>query len=171
MNEIAQALIAHGFRRAWLIDTEFKQPRGGRPEAHCIVARCIITGKTLRLWVSGEQAPRCPFALDRSELFVCFSADAEVGVFLKLGWPPPLCILDLYSEYLRIRNGLPRRGEGNGLLDALAYFGEPTMGVVEKDSMRSLAKRGGPYTDEEAKLLLIYCEADVEATERLLIRM
>jgi hypothetical protein len=171
LRGISQALRARGFRHARVIDTEYRQARGGRPDPHCIVARCIITGEVVRLWVSGEPAPRCPFALDGSELFIAFSADAEVGVLLKLGWPPPLCILDLYSEYLRMRNGLPRHGEGNGLIDALAHFGEPTMGVVEKDSMRALAIRGGRYTDEEAELLLIYCEADVEATERLLARM
>jgi hypothetical protein len=154
-----------------VIDTEYRQLRGGRPDPHCIVARCGITGETLRLWVSGDPAPRCPFALDRSELFIAFSADAEIGVFLSLGWPAPLCVLDLYSEYLRMRNGLPRLNKKDGLIEALSYFGEPTMGVDEKDSMRALAIRGRPLTEKEEELLLIYCETDVEATERLLDRM
>jgi hypothetical protein len=171
MSEITQALSARGFHHAWLIDTEYRQARGGRPNPHCIVAHCLITGEVLRLWVAGGSLLPCPFALDRSELFIAYSADADIGVFLKLGWPPPLCVLDLYTEYLRIRNGLLRQGKGDGLIDALAHFGEPTMGVQEKDSMRSLAMRGGPYTEEEKKELFVYCEADVEATERLLNRM
>jgi hypothetical protein len=125
----------------------------------------------VRLWVAGGLRPACPFALDRSELFIAYSADAEIGVFLKLGWPPPLCVLDLYTEYLRMRNGLPRQGKGDSLIDALAYFGEPTMGMIEKHSMRSLAMRGGPYTEQEKKDLLVYCEADTEGLERLLGRM
>jgi DNA polymerase I-like protein with 3'-5' exonuclease and polymerase domains len=171
MSEISQAFVTRGFRHAWVIDTEYQQARGGRPDPHCIVAHCAITSETMRLWVAGGLRPPCPFALDRSELFIAYSADAEIGVFLTLGWPPPLCVLDLYTEYLRMRNGLLRQGKRDRLIDALAYFGEPTMGVIEKDSMRSLAMRGGPFTEEEKKQLLMYCEADVEATERLLNRM
>jgi hypothetical protein len=171
MSEIASALVARGFQHAWVIDTEFRPIRGGRPIPRCIVARCIITDETLRLWVADDPAPRCPFGLDRSELFIAYSADAEIGVFLKIGWPVPLCALDLYSEYLRIRNGLPRQGKGDGLKEALAYFGEATMGISDKISMLTLAVRGGPFTEEEKKELLVGCEADVEHTERFLERM
>ena len=171
MSEISQALVARGFRHTWVIDTEFNPIRGGRPIPHCIVARCIITDETLRLWVADDPAPRCPFALDRSELFVAYSADAEIGVFLKIGWPVPLCVLDLYSEYLRIRNGLLRQGKGDSLKEALAYFGEPTMGISDKTSMLTLAVRGAPFTEEEKKELLVGCEADVEHTERFLERV
>ena len=121
-------------------------------------------------WVTTSE-PHCPFALDRSELFIMYAADAEVGVFLKLGWPPPLCILDLFPEFLRVRNGIKRPGEKGGLINALAFFGEPAMGAEEKQSFRDIAIRGGPFTAAEETLLLDYCEADVEATRRLLQRM
>jgi hypothetical protein len=170
-TEAAQSLAAIGFSRAWIIDSEYRQPRGERSTPHCIVARCIITGETLRLWVSGESTPRCPFALDRSELFIAYAADAEIGAFLALGWPAPLCVIDLYAEFLRVRNGLPRQDKKDGLIEALAYFGEAAMGADEKDTMRSLAIRGAPFTEEEKKELLAYCEDDVEATERLFFRM
>jgi hypothetical protein len=170
-TEVAQTLVSFGFRHAWVIDSEYRQPRGERPTPHCIVARCIITGETRRLWVGSGLLLPCPFALDHTELFIAYAADAEIGAFLPLGWPPPLCVLDLYVEFLRIRNGLPRQDRKDGLVEALSYFGEPAMGVDEKDSMRVLAIRGGPFTEEEKKDLMIYCEADVEATERLFFRM
>jgi DNA polymerase I-like protein with 3'-5' exonuclease and polymerase domains len=111
-------------------------------------------------------SPVCPFALDRTELFIAYAADAELGVFLQLGWPLPLCVLDLYVEFLRVRNGLPRQNRKDGLIEALDYFNESAMGVDEKDSMRAIAIRG-PSTEQEEKDLLVYCEEDVEATERL----
>ena len=173
MNALALVLVAWGYRHAWVFDSEFRQPWGERPTPHCIVAHCVITGEWLRLWVGDDPSPPCPFALDRSELFIAYAADAEVGCFLQLGWPPPLCILDLYPEFLRLVNGHRRRPERkhDGLIDALAHFGEPSMGAAEKDEFRALAIRGGPYTDAEKKTLLEYCETDVEATERLLYRM
>jgi DNA polymerase I len=180
MNDITQCLyaialflVSIGFCHAWVIDSEFKQPWGERPTPHCIVARCIITGETLRLWVGDSLSPRCPFALNRSELFIAYAADAEVGVFLRLGWPAPLCILDLFPEFLRMVNGHLRRPERkrDGLIDALAHFGEPSMGADEKDEFRALAIRGGPFTDAEKGILVDYCDVDREATERLLGRM
>jgi hypothetical protein len=115
--------------------------------------------------------PPCPFALDRSELFIAYAADADIGVFLQLGWPPPLCVIDLYAEFLRVRNGLPRQDRKDGLIEALAYFHEPAMGADEKESMRALAIRGGPFTAQEKKDLLEYCEGDTEAAERLFLHI
>jgi hypothetical protein len=45
------------------------------------------------------------------------------------------------------------------------------MGAAEKDALRELAQRGGPYTAEERQALLDYCESDVRCLERLLPRM
>ena len=81
-NALAQILAGKGFRHAWVIDSEYRQPWGERPTPHCIVAHCVITGETLRLWVGDDPSPPCPFALDRSELFIAYAADAEVGCFL-----------------------------------------------------------------------------------------
>ena len=57
------------------------------------------------------------------------------------------------------------------LLGALAYFGLDGMDVSEKEGMRQLALRGGPYSNTERQALLNYCEADVVALRRLLERM
>jgi DNA polymerase I len=61
--------------------------------------------------------------------------------------------------------------QGNFGLGALAYYGLDGLGVDEKDSMRHLALRGGPWTDAERKGLLEYCAADVAALAKLLPRM
>src|SRR5262249_11932115 len=60
---------------------------------------------------------------------------------------------------------------GNGLLGALAYFGLDGLAAAEKDAMRQLALRGGPYTDAERLDLLDYCQSDVDALARLLPAM
>jgi hypothetical protein len=79
----------------------------------------------------------------------------------------PLRVLDLYVEFRTLTNGrsLPH---GNGLLGALAYFGLDAIEAAEKDAMRALALRGGPYTPAEREALLSYCESDVSSLARLL---
>jgi hypothetical protein len=54
------------------------------------------------------------------------------------------------------------------LIGALLHFSLPTIGGDEKDAMRELAMRGGPWTDAERASLLAYCETDVDAVLRLL---
>ena len=45
------------------------------------------------------------------------------------------------------------------------------MGAAEKEDMRALILRGGPWTEDERAAILDYCEGDVEALERLLPAM
>jgi DNA polymerase I len=87
-----------------------------------------------------------------------------------LGWPMPERILDLFCEFRARTNGLDTPA-GNGLLGALAYFGLDAIGATEKDDMRQLALRGGPWSEAERIALLNYCESDVVAVERLLPAM
>jgi hypothetical protein len=56
-------------------------------------------------------------------------------------------------------------------LGALAYYGLNAMEAVEKEAMRELALRGGPWSAEERNALLSYCESDVLALSRLLAAM
>ena len=60
---------------------------------------------------------------------------------------------------------------GAGLLGALAHYGLDSIGTVEKDEMRDLILRGGPWTDAERQAILDYCESDVVALARLLPAM
>jgi hypothetical protein len=57
---------------------------------------------------------------------------------------------------------------GSGLLGALAYHGLDGIGAIEKDEMRALILRGGPWSHAERTVILDYCESDVAALARLL---
>lgn len=82
----------------------------------------------------------------------------------------PARILDLFAEFRCLTNGksVPC---GNGMLGALTYFGLGAMSAAEKDDMRQLALRGGPYNNAEQCALLDYCRADVDSLARLLPAM
>jgi DNA polymerase I len=103
-------------------------------------------------------------------LFVAYYASAEIGCHLSLGWPVPERVLDLFVEFRNSLNGLPPPS-GFGLIGALVYHGLDAIGAGEKEQMRELALRGGPWTPEECEALLDYCESDVIALARLLPAM
>lgn len=159
------------FKSITLIDTEYRAPDGELPEPHCLVAMDFPSGAVSRFWADDlAELSAAPFPVDGDALVVAFYASAEWSVFLRLGWALPVNILDLFTEFRCLTNGLPVPC-GSGLLGALAYYGLDAMAGVEKDSMRDLAIRGGPFTERERGDLLAYCEADVQALARLLPRM
>jgi DNA polymerase-1 len=82
----------------------------------------------------------------------------------------PKRVLDPFTEFRLRTNGLTTPA-GNGLIGALTLFNLDHMNVAEKQDMRNLAIRGGPFTDEEKVDLLDYCKADVDATVALLKAM
>jgi DNA polymerase-1 len=156
------------FRAVWLVDFEFSAPPGERPTPVCLVAREYRSGRTTKIFqdvLSTLRAP--PYPVGPEDLFCAYYASAEVGCHLALGWPSPAQILDLYTEFRCLTNGLPTPNGWN-LLGALLWFGLDAMSAVEKQSMRSLAMRGGPFTPEERVALLDYCESDVLSLARLL---
>jgi DNA polymerase-1 len=159
------------FREIWLLDFEFTQPDGECPNPICMVAHEFYSERHMRIWadelvtMSGP-----PFSMGPESLFVAYVAQAELSCWLALGWLLPLRVLDLYIEFRHLTNGRPTIN-GNGLLGALAFFGLDSLSNLEKDSMRQLAIRGGPYTPEEQFALLNYCEEDVLALKRLLPAM
>jgi hypothetical protein len=75
------------------------------------------------------------------------------------------------SELEHLRNFAVTTPAGWGLIGALTYFGLDNIGAVEKDDMRSLILRGGPWSPEERAAILNYCAGDVAALERLLPAM
>lgn len=159
------------YREVWLVDFEFCQPEGERPQPICMVAREYRTGTTIRRWADEllvEFTP--PFAISSDALFVAYFASAELGCFLSLGWQPPARILDLYAEFRNQTNGLGTAC-GNGLLGALAYFGLAGIDGADKAEMRDLAQRGGDFSQREREALLDYCETDVVALAKLLPAM
>ena len=154
------------FQEVWFYDFEFHAPGGHRPTPICMVALELHTGKTLRLWQNELRLRDPPFNLAASSLFVCYYASAELSCHLALKWPMPARVLDLYAEFACLTSGLPAPC-GKGLLGALAYHGLNGGTSVEKEGMRGLAIRGGPFTEEERRALLKYCESDVTALRRL----
>jgi DNA polymerase-1 len=134
-----------------------------------MVARELRSGRIIRLW-QDQFGPAPPFSIGPETLFVAYYASAEFGCFRALGWPKPANILDLFTEFRDRTNGLTTPA-GAGLVGALTYFGLDTIGAQEKEEMRALALRDGPFTESEREALLAYCESDVSALQRLLSAM
>ncbi len=159
------------FSKIWLVDFEFGNRPGEQVEPVCLVARELRSGRTVRLWQDELLAAAGPpYEVDGDALFVAFYASAEVACHLALGWLVPRNIVDLFVEFRCQTNG-QRLPAGAGLLGALVAHGLDAMEAVEKDEMRQLALRGGPWTNKESAALLHYCEADVDALGRLLPAM
>ncbi len=159
------------FKDVWFADFEFRAPDGERPEPHCMVAREFRSERTIRVWADDlARMDRAPFPTGPDALLVAYYASAELGCFLSLGWPMPKRILDLFTEFRCLTNGrsIPC---GRSLLGAMAFYGLDAIGAAEKDSMRKLAMRGGPFTDAERQALLDYCATDVVALAKLLPKM
>lgn len=156
------------FSEIWCVDFEFHAPEGENPRPICLVAIEYRSGRVVRLWEEDlARSPGPPFGTGPDSLVVAYYASAEMGCFLALGWPLPTFVLDLYPEFRCWTNGTVLQC-GSGLLGAATYFGIDAMAAVEKESMRDLAMRGGPWTKEERRALLEYCEGDVRVLGRLL---
>ncbi len=159
------------FKTVWFVDFEFRGGPGDAPKVVCMVARELHTGKTIKLWEDELLgAVRPPFEIGMDSLIVAYYASAEMSCHLSLGWEMPQNVLDLFTEFRVLTNGLSLPC-GSGLLGALAYFGLDAMAGAEKDRMRDLILRGRPWSNEEKKEILDYCESDVLALERLLSKI
>ncbi len=157
------------YREIWTVDFEFVAKPGERPDPVCLVGKELRSGQTLRLW-RDQFGPGPPYHIDADALFVAFYASAELGCHRVLDWPMPARVLDLFCEFRNCTNGLETPA-GSGLLGALVAFGLDAMGATEKDAMRALILRGGPWTAIERDAILHYCEEDVDALTRLLSAM
>jgi hypothetical protein len=159
-------LAAAGWRRAWAIDTEF-QP--GPPLVPvCLVARCLMTGETLRLWHFGQPPTPCPFGPD--DLLFSYMATAEAAYFIAMDWPLPVRVFDPMIEFMRLRNGVVGEDESRqpGLLDVLSFFGLPARSKGDKEEARTLVLRG-PRTPQEISETLHYCLADTDDAASLVL--
>ena len=159
------------FKHVWLVDFEFSAPPGENPKPICLVAWDVVTGDKLRVWEDElTSLSKAPYDTSSDSLFVAFYASAEIGCHLSLGWELPVFVLDLFTEFRVKTNGNPPSC-GSGLLGALIWHGIDAMDSTEKDSMRELAIRGGPFSQQERKNLIEYCESDVKALAKLLPAM
>jgi DNA polymerase-1 len=154
------------FGEIWAVDFEFDAKPGENPEPVCLVAWELRSGRRARLW-RDEFGSEPPYPTGPDALFVAYYSSAEIGCHLTLRWPVPERVLDLFTEFRNHTNGTPTVG-GAGLLGALAHYGLDSIGTVEKEEMRDLVLRGGPWSDVERTAILDYCESDVAALARLL---
>jgi DNA polymerase-1 len=161
--------VLHLFREVVVVDTEFITTPGNRPIFVCLAAHELRSGRRFRIW-RDQLGSSAPYAVGPDVLFVAYYASAELGCYRALGWSMPERILDLFIEFRARTNGIDPP-TGNSLLGALSYFGLDGMGAAEKEVMRALILRGGPWTDDERTAILDYCETDVDALERLLPAM
>jgi DNA polymerase-1 len=162
-------LEALPFKSIWVIDFEFISRAGERPEPVCLVGWELRTGKKIRLW-RNQFGPVPPYPIDATTLVVAYYASAEISCHLALGWPNPTRILDLFTEFRCHTNGLTTPA-GAGLIGALTAHGLDAIGVIEKEEMRALILRGGPWSEDERAAILDYCETDVAGLARLLPAM
>src|SRR5579859_3312690 len=162
--------LAH-FKEVWVVDFEFRAPPGERPEPVCLVAHELHSGRTIRYWhdqLNGMTIP--PYHLGPDTLFVAYYASAELSCHLALGWPMPVRVLDLFTEFSNATAGLTVPN-GRSLLGALSWHGLDAMSAAAKDAMRDLVMRGGPWLADEQRSILKYCEEDVKGLGRLLPAM
>lgn len=167
------------FSKIWFVDFEFQALPGEQPRPICVVARELASGRQVSLF--GEELLACseaPYSVASDSLVVAFMASAELGCHLALGWPLPENVLDLYVEFRNANNGLePPSSIGINqpsrfsLLQALHHYGLDPMAVIDKDAMRELAMRGGPWNVREQAALLAYCAKDCESLIALFNRM
>lgn len=151
----------------WCVDFEFFAPDGETPRPLCVVAHDLVSGRRIHRWLDGTASPACPYETGPRDLFVAYYASAEIGCHLALGWEIPTRIVDLHAEFRHATSGL-HTAHGPSLLGAMLHFGLPeSVAATEKKEMRELALRGGPYSEEERRALLVYCESDVVALSRL----
>jgi DNA polymerase I len=170
MNTLLQILL-NLFLEIWCVDFEFHQPEGDRPEPLCISALELRSGRLIKLWLPDADLGAAPFTVDKSAVMVTFMGTAELNCFLSLGWAFPTFHLDLYVEERAYTNGrvLDPAHLGRSLLDVLGRYGlSHGVSAERKQAMRELAIRGGPYTEQERRDLMDYCDTDVFALRDLI---
>ena len=94
------------FREVWAVDFEFDAKAGENPQPVCLVAWELRAGRRVRLW-RDEFGSAPPYSTGPDSLFVAYYASAEIGCHLELGWPAPERVLDLFTEFRNLTNGLP----------------------------------------------------------------
>jgi hypothetical protein len=166
------------FAEVTCCDFEFIQPTAERPDPICMVAVELSSHQVHRLWredlLSMKQAP---FPTDKDSLFISYNAPAELMCFLVLGWPLPTYVLDLYVEFAMLVNRFKISLNGTepkpskGLVNCLRYFGLKDIDPAYKEFMQQKVLKGGPWSNDEQREILEYCQEDVDVLIKLLPRM
>jgi len=159
------------FDKIFVIDFEFIANPGERPSPVCLVSHEIRSRETKRIWLEGKDplSINPPYSMGGQDLFVGYYSSAEWGCHLALNWLLPVNVVDLYSEFRLITNGLV--GISKGLLGACQRFGVNAISESEKGAFRDRILLGPPYTTEEKENILLYCASDVQVTAELFRKM
>ena len=167
------------FREIWCVDTEFYpgpgRANGGRDgdviTPLCLGAHEMRSGRIVRLW-QDEFGRFPPYRLDAEALIFGYMISAEFGSHIARGWGEPARSLDLYIEFRHYVNDGSAKAKDRGkgfysIAGALRYFCEDELDVTHKRNMRDRILQGPPFTGEERRDILEYCESDVQALARL----
>jgi len=177
-NSILSILRSFKINRVLTIDTEYRLDENYRQHVVCLVAHEWPDGCNHRIWLDDRpQQFRLP--CDAETLWVSYVATAELRSMLSLGHPLPSWVLDLYVENRWLHNlqesvleRKQKQEEGFfGLPATLRRYGLHAMEAEEKEAMRDLILRGGPYTAQQKDNILFYCEADTNGLDFLLFTM
>jgi len=159
----------------WSVDAEYSCPDAEVPNKEriwCIVAKELRSGRVVQVWQEELLTLRnAPFPTGKDALFICFSADAELGVFEALGWSAPANVYDCRAEFGVLANRMKIPGIKPvkfALAEAVMRLRVPFRWRFDKAHMQQLAVRGAPFTASEQQALVAYCLEDVEALEALL---
>jgi hypothetical protein len=168
------------FREIWVVDTEFYPGPGlanggivGDPVTPlCLVTLELRSGRLIRLW-QDQLGPFPPYRLDNEALIAGYMLAAEFGVHAALGWGEPAQALDVYVEFRHaVNEGAVKSGDREkgfySIGGALRYFLEDEIDVVHKRDMRERILQGPPFSVQEQREIMAYCEDDVRALARLL---
>src|SRR6516225_12102152 len=138
----------------------------------CLVALEMRSGRLIRLR-QDEIGRFPPYRLDNDALIVGHMLAAEFGFHIACHWGEPACALDTYLEFRHyVNDGAVKSGDREkgffGVGGALRYFLEDEIDVVRKEEMRDRILKGPPFSAQEQRDIVAYCEDDVRALTRLL---
>jgi DNA polymerase-1 len=167
------------FPEIWCVDTEFYPGpglgNGGREgdasTPLCLVAKELRSGRLIRLW-QDELGPFPPYRLDGEALIIGYMLSAELGAHVALGWGQPANCLDPYIEFRHLTNdGRLKSGDREkgfySINGALRYFRADEIDLARKVDMRDRILQGPPFTAQDRRNILDYCQDDVDALARL----
>src|SRR5262245_9405077 len=132
--------------------------------------------RTITMWRDELLAStRSPFDIGADTVVVAYAAAAEMTCFLKLGWPFPIYVLDLYTAYLAHSNILLpympdeiRKKPRKRLSDACRAYGIEGWERIDKETISKAIGDGTWREHFSPQEVLDYCEEDVRMSVKLL---
>ncbi len=163
------------FREVWIWDTEFIPRPGWHVTPVCLTALEYRSGKSITLALGAEgKAATNPLPFGPDALHIVFSATAELGFALAMGWSLPVNVLDLWVERRNLTNGMvDNQGYdiGTNLIATCQAYGVPTLSLEDKEANQQRILRGYPFTNEELRQAVDYCAGDTRMLRDLAIQM